>query len=314
MNLAFAGTPEFARRALAALLAAGHRVSLVLTQPDRPAGRGLQLRPSPVKEFALANDLPLYQPERLKDATTQQPLRDAAPEVLVVAAYGLILPQAVLDIPRCGCLNIHASLLPRWRGAAPIQRAIEAGDTETGISIMQMDAGLDTGALALSEHVPIAADETAMSLHDKLAALGARLIVAALEQLAHCQLELTPQPQEGVTYAGKIGKEEARIDWRQPAAVIERRLRAFTPTPALTTQWRGAALKILAAQAISGQGVAGTLLAADNHGIVIACGADALRITALQKAGGRRLTTAEFLAGETLRIGDKLSATPPAHT
>ncbi len=219
MKVAFAGTPEFAAAALEATLAAGFDVPLVLTQPDRPAGRGMQLQPSPVKRVALAAGIPVHQPEKLRTPEQQAPLAEVQADVLVVAAYGIILPQAVLDLPRHGCLNIHASLLPRWRGAAPIHRAIQAGDPETGITIMQIDAGLDTGPMLLSRAETIHADDATGSLHDRLAQLGADMIVEALRALPD-GLTATPQPADGVTYAAKIGKAEANVDWSRPAAEI----------------------------------------------------------------------------------------------
>ena len=302
MRVVFAGTPEFARAALAAILDAGFAVPLVLTQPDRPGGRGMQLQASPVKQLALAHAIPVFQPERLKDAATHLPLIEAAPDVLVVAAYGLILPQAVLDIPRHGCINIHASLLPRWRGAAPIQRAIEAGDAATGITIMRMEAGLDTGPMLLVGSTPIAADDTAATLHDKLAAQGAGLIVDALRRLS--QLVPTPQPDEGVTYARKIEKTESQIDWRRPAAEIERQLRAFNPFPGAVATLRQTALKVWGAQAATATGAPGTVLASGGAGIVVACGAGALRLIELQKPGGKRLTAGEFLHGFPVAPGE----------
>lgn len=311
MRVAFAGTPDFAARALEALLAAGFTVPLVLTQPDRPAGRGQKLQPSAVKQVAVAHGVPVYQPERLKDPATHRPLVEAEIDVLVVAAYGLILPQAVLDIPRWGCLNIHASLLPRWRGAAPIHRAIEAGDRETGITLMKMDAGLDTGPTLLAEAVPIAADDTTGRLHDTLAALGARLVVDALNRLP--QLALTPQPGEGVTYAHKIDKAEALLDWQLPAEVLARKIRAFDPFPGAATGLNGAPLKLWQAVADtdSGTGAAGnpapgTVLAVTPEAVTVACGEGTLRVLSLQKAGGRRLPVRDFLAGHPLAVGDVL--------
>ena len=295
MRVAFAGTPEFAREALAAILAAGHEVPLVLSQPDRPAGRGMQLHASPVKQLALAHGIPVFQPERLKDPVTHAPLIGAAPDVLVVAAYGLILPQTVLAVPRLGCLNIHASLLPRWRGAAPIQRAIEAGDGETGITIMRMEAGLDTGPMLLKASLPIADTDTAATLHDKLADLGGQLIVAALARLP--QLVPTSQPEAGVTYARKIEKSEAALDWRRPAAELERQLRAFDPFPGAIATLGGTAIKVWAARLAVVTGSPGSVLASDSGGIVVACGEGALRLTELQKPGGKRLSAAQFLQG-----------------
>ena len=307
MKLIFAGTPEFAAQSLSAILAAGHQVALVLTQPDRPSGRGMTLRPSPVKALALASGIEVFQPLTLKDPAVQERLRAVDAEVMVVAAYGLILPQAVLDLPRYGCLNIHASLLPRWRGAAPIQRAILAGDTETGVCIMQMEAGLDTGPVLLSDRLPLASDETAGSLHDKLADLGARLIVNALEKIP---LPAVPQSDTGITYAAKIEKAEALLDWRLPAAEIERKVRAFNPFPGAATMLEGVPVKIWRAVAVPGGAAPGTVLAADRHGIVVACGDGALCLGELQKAGGKRLSAAQFLSGNALSPGAVFSSTP----
>ena len=304
MRLIFAGTPDFAAVALRALIAAGHDIVLVLTQPDRPAGRGLKLAPSAVKAVALAHGLIVAQPNSLKDPAAHEQLRAVTAEVMVVAAYGLILPQAVLEIPTRGCLNIHASLLPRWRGAAPIQRAILAGDAETGITIMQMDAGLDTGAMLANRALPIEAGDTARTLHDKLAALGAAAIVEAVDLLQRAPL--TPQAQDAslATYAGKISKQDAHIDWHQPAAAIERAVRAYHPAPGAFTLRDAEALKLWAASVTDGQGPAGTVLAADKQGVVVACGEHALRITELQRAGGKRLPVAQFLAGLAIAPGE----------
>jgi methionyl-tRNA formyltransferase len=303
MRIAFAGTPEFARAALAAVHAAGHTVPLVLTQPDRPAGRGLKLQASPVKQYALAHGLPLAQPRSLRlegkypddAAAARAALEQAAPDVMVVAAYGLILPPWVLALPRHGCLNIHGSLLPRWRGAAPIQRAIEAGDARTGITIMQMDAGLDTGAMLLEESTPITAADTSATLHDRLAALGAHLVVQALDLLAQGALHPRPQPDEGVTYAHKIDKAEAAIDWRAPAAVIERRLRAFDPFPGGTTELARQPLKVWRASVVPGSGTPGQVLEASADRLVLACGEGALALLELQLPGGKRIAAREFL-------------------
>jgi len=295
MRIIFAGTPEFAALALQALLDAGHSVPLVLTQPDRPAGRGMQLLPGAVKRLAQARELTLYQPERLKDPVSHGPLRDAAADLMVVAAYGLILPQAVLDLPRLGCINIHASLLPRWRGAAPIQRAIAAGDAETGVTIMRLDAGLDTGPMLLRRGVPIGATDTAATLHDTLARLGAEAIVDALADLE--SLVPTPQPADGATYATKIDKREAALDWRQPAQQLERQVRAFNPFPTATAILDGVPLKIWGAALAAGGGTPGAVLEVDDRGIVVACGSGALRLTELQKQGGKRLAAKDFLNG-----------------
>jgi methionyl-tRNA formyltransferase len=295
MKLIFAGTPEFARAALAALIDAGHEVALVLTQPDRPSGRGMKLTPSPVKQEAEKRGIPVYQPASLKDPVTHEPIRGAHAEVMVVAAYGLILPQAVLDIPPLGCLNIHASLLPRWRGAAPIQRAIEAGDAETGITIMQMEAGLDTGPMLLEKRLPILETDTGASLHDKLAGLGAAAIVEALARLP--ELKPVLQPEQGVTYAVKLSKDEARLDWTLPAAELARKVRAFNPVPGAWTMFHGEPLKIWRAEAVPGKGTPGEVLEAEAGRLVVACGESALALAEVQKAGAKRMPAAAFLAG-----------------
>jgi methionyl-tRNA formyltransferase len=307
MKLIFAGTPAFAAEALAALHDAGHEIALVLTQPDRPAGRGMKATPSAVKQLAESRGLPVYQPEYLRTPEQQAPLADLGADAMVVAAYGLILPQAVLDLPRHGCLNIHASLLPRWRGAAPIHRAIEAGDAQTGITIMQMDAGLDTGAM-LSRHVlPIAADDTTARLHDKLAVLGAQAIVAALANLPALQAAATPQPADGVTYAEKVRKEEAVVDWTQSAAVLARRLRAFDPFPGMVSVLEGVSLKFWSGDAVAGTGAPGEVIASGPDGVVVACGEGALRLTALQRPGGKRLPASAFLAGGPIPVGARFA-------
>ena len=302
MRLVFAGTPRFAVPALEALAAAGHELAAVLTQPDRPAGRGLAAAAGPVKQVAQRRGVPVLQPPTLKDAAVQARLADLAPDALVVAAYGLILPQAVLDIPRLGALNIHASLLPRWRGAAPIERALLAGDPVTGVCIMQMDAGLDTGPVLLRDELPIASEDTAGTLHDKLAALGARLIVAALASGA---LRPTPQPTEGVTYAAKIEKHETRLEWSRSANEVERQVRAFNPAPGAGARMRGAELKLWRATVVEARGAPGAVLAAGADGISVACGDGALRLEELQRAGGRRLPAAAFLRGFPLAPGDR---------
>lgn len=303
MRLIFAGTPPFAAAALDALADAGHDIALVLTQPDRPAGRGMKLTPSAVKTTALARGLPVAQPATLKTPEAQAELATAAADVMVVAAYGLILPQAVLDLPRRGCLNIHASLLPRWRGAAPIQRAILAGDSETGITIMQMDAGLDTGAMLLKSAVPIRESDTAASLHDTLAAAGARAIVDALARLD----TLAPEKQDDAhaTYAAKLTKEEAQLDWSRPAADLARAVRAFNPVPGAWTLLDGAPLKVWAAAAATGHGTPGTVLEAGER-LVVACGDGALAISELQPAGSKRMAAAAFCAGHALAPGARL--------
>jgi methionyl-tRNA formyltransferase len=302
MDIAFAGTPEFAREALKALQAAGHRVRLVLTQPDRPAGRGMKLQASPVKRFALEHGLPVAQPRSLRldgkypddAAAARKQLEQAAPQVMVVAAYGLILPRWVLDLPARGCLNIHGSLLPRWRGAAPIHRAIEAGDTATGITIMQMDEGLDTGDMLLKEPELIQPDDTTATLHDRLAALGARLIVTSLAAMGQGTLARTPQPAEGANYAHKIDKAEAALDWTRPAVELERRLRAFDPFPGCTADIAGQALKLWRGRVVSAEGAPGQLLHLPGR-LVVACGQGALELLDVQQPGGRRLPAAEFL-------------------
>ena len=303
MKLIFAGTPVFAAQALSAILAAGHQVALVLTQPDRQSGRGMAVHASPVKELALANGIEVFQPPTLKDDAAQQRLRDIGADAMIVAAYGLILPQAVLETPRLGCINIHASLLPRWRGAAPIQRALLAGDRETGVCIMQMDAGLDTGAVLHRASLPIDDDDTAATLHDKLAELGARLIVEALATLP---LTPTPQPELGATYAAKIGKAEAWLDWALPASQLARQIRAFNPFPGAAARVGGNPLKVWRAEvddAPRAPAEPGTVIAADKAGLVIACGEGALRLTELQKAGGKRLPVAQYLGGSPLVAG-----------
>ena len=306
MKIAFAGTPEFAAVALKNILEAGFDVSLVLTQPDRPAGRGMKLAQSAVKKLALQHGLQLDQPERLRSEDERASLRACAPDVLVVAAYGLLLPQAVLDLPKYGCVNIHASLLPRWRGAAPIHRAVEAGDAETGITIMQMDAGLDTGKMLLRESLPIGAHDTTGSLHDALAQLGGKMIVQALKDLARGELPGTIQPQEGVTYAHKIKKAEAHICWQSPAAEIERKIRAFDPFPGAVSQINGVPLKFFGARVReSARDVpSGTVLEVSPQGIVVACGFQALSLEVLQKPGGKRQDVASFVAGFLIKPGD----------
>ena len=299
--------------ALERLIAAGFIVPLVLTQPDRPAGRGMKLQASPVKRLALEHALAVAQPRSLRldgkypeDAhAAQSAIAAAAADVMVVAAYGLILPQWVLQAPRLGCLNIHASLLPRWRGAAPIHRAIEAGDPETGVTIMQMDAGLDTGDMWRVERVAIDPGDTTGSLQDKLAALGARLVVQALELAARGGLQPLKQPDVGITYARKIDKAEALVDWSQPAEAIERRVRAFDPMPGAAASLAGETVKLWRCQLEPNApaGAPGTVLRTDETGVVVACGRGALRLTELQRAGGKRLAAADFLRGFNLKPG-----------
>ncbi len=318
MRVIFAGTPEFAAVALAALHDAGFTIPLVMTQPDRPAGRGMQLQPSPVKQFALTHGMALAQPVSLRldgkhpddAAAAHRLLRDTPHDVMVVAAYGLILPKSVLDIAPRGCINIHASLLPRWRGAAPIHRAIEAGDAETGITIMQMDEGLDTGDMLLVGREPIAAADTTGTLHDRLAALGGHMIVDALRCLADGRLQRTPQPAEGVTYAAKIAKDEAALDFRLPADVLLRRIRAFNPFPGASAQLGDVTLKIWNAERSALAGAAGDILAVDANGVTVGCGMGSLRLTELQKPGGKRLAAAAFLQGFALQEGQAFRLNP----
>jgi methionyl-tRNA formyltransferase len=307
LRVAFAGTPEFAACALEAILAAGYEVPLVLTQPDRPAGRGMKLMPSAVKQLALARGIEVDQPEKLRTEAQRARLAECAPDVLVVAAYGLILPRSVLELPRLGCLNIHASLLPRWRGAAPIHRAIEAGDAETGITIMQMDEGLDTGAMLLARAIPILSGDTTTSLHDRLAVLGGECIVEAMARLQRGELVATPQPAEGVTYAAKIGRAEAAIDWTRPAAEIERAMRAFDPFPGAAASLRDTVVKCWSGKVVPGIGEPGTVLAVDDESITIACGHDALRCTVLQRPGSKRLPAGEFVRGFPVSVGERFT-------
>jgi methionyl-tRNA formyltransferase len=316
MRVIFAGTPEFARAALEKLHAAGFDIPLVLTQPDRPAGRGMKLQSSPVKQWAESAHVAVAQPRSLRldgkfpddAAAAREAIAAARADVMVVAAYGLILPQWVLDAPRLGCLNIHASLLPRWRGAAPIHRAIEAGDTETGVTIMQMDAGLDTGDMLLGEKLRIGPEDTTASLHDRLAGLGGRLIVEALELAACGGLKPVVQPADGVTYAHKIEKHEALIDWTQGVAAIERRIRAFNPFPGAAGVLDGQTLKFWRAGVLTGaappsDAQPGQVLAAGAEGVDIAAVDGVLRVSRLQKAGGKALDAADFLRGFEIRPG-----------
>ncbi|MEF8750522.1 MAG: methionyl-tRNA formyltransferase [Candidatus Accumulibacter necessarius] len=307
MRLVFAGTPAFAAIALRALVAAGHEVVLVLTQPDRASGRGMAVHASPVKQLASAAEIEVFQPPTLKDAAAQDRIRTAGAEVVVVAAYGLILPQPVLDMPRFGCINIHASLLPRWRGAAPVQRAILAGDTETGVCIMQMDAGLDSGPVLLSARQPITLDDTASTLHDRLAEQGARLIVEVLAQLP---MAACPQAISGISYAAKVSKAEAPLDWRLPAVHLERQVRAFNPYPGATFSLDDNLLKVWRAELAAGSGLPGEILVADQSGLVVACGQGALRLTVIQRAGGKRLSAAQFLFGTQVIEGSHCRLSP----
>ena len=306
MRIVFAGTPEFAVSSLRAA-ARHHEVVAVYTQPDRPAGRGRGLAPSPVKLEAVARGVPVYQPESLKGAAAQQQLRDLQPDLMVVVAYGLILPKAVLAIPIHGCWNVHASLLPRWRGAAPIQRAIQAGDAKTGVCLMQMEAGLDTGPVLLHQELPIAATDTGGQLHDKLAEQGAQVLSDGLGLLrAGIKPIARPQPEQGVTYAHKLDKAEAKLDWAQDAGALARTVRAFNPWPIAEATLAGERVRIhgaVALEADHGQ-APGTVLAAGRDGIDIACGQGALRLRVLQREGGKAITAADYLnARRDLRVG-----------
>ena len=306
MRIVFAGTPEFAVSSLRAA-ARHHEVVAVYTQPDRPAGRGRGLAPSPVKLEAVARGIPVYQPESLKDEAAQQQLRDLQPDLMVVVAYGLILPKAVLAIPTHGCWNVHASLLPRWRGAAPIQRAIQAGDAKTGVCLMQMEAGLDTGPVLLHQELPIAATDTGGQLHDKLAELGAQVLSDGLGLLrAGIKPIARPQPEQGVTYAHKLDKAEARLDWALDAGALARTVRAFNPWPIAEATLAGERVRIHGAVALDeahGQ-APGTVLAASRDGIDIACGQGVLRLRVLQREGGKAITAADYLnARRDLRVG-----------
>ncbi|MDD2914493.1 MAG: methionyl-tRNA formyltransferase [Gallionella sp.] len=308
MKIIFAGTPQFAASALDALLKE-HQVVAVLTQPDRPSGRGMQLSASPVKQLALQHGVPVLQPATLKTAEAQQEIAALDADVMVVAAYGLILPQAVLQLPRHGCLNIHASLLPRWRGAAPIQRAILAGDRETGITIMQMDEGLDTGDMLLRSACPITPNDTAQTLHDKLAEIGADSIVETLRLLQEQRLMPVKQDNAAACYAAKLLKSEAQIDWQQEARQIECAVRAYNPFPVCHASLNGVAIKIWQSALCQGQqGEPGTILAVDKHGITVACGKDALRLEVLQRPGGKAQPAVQFLQAMPVKVGDIFAA------
>ncbi len=307
MNLIFAGTPQFAVPALEALLCAGHRIRAVYTQPDRPAGRGRKLAASPVKQCALTHGIEIRQPEKISGE--EKILRADAPEAMIVIAYGLLLPPPILAIPRHGCINVHASLLPRWRGAAPIPRAIEAGDAESGVSVMQMEAGLDTGPVLAETRTPIHETDTAQTLHDRLAQLGADTLVATLEHLARGAI--TPQAQDnaGACYAKKLRKEEALLDWTQPAIVLHRKIRALNPWPVASTIWRGETLrlwKVGPPETRSAQGAPGVIVQADAAGIRVQTGGGVLTVTHLQAEGGKILAAGDFLNGHKLVVGERL--------
>ncbi len=294
MRIVFAGTPEFAAEHLKALLASQHEIIAVYTQPDRPAGRGQKLMPSPVKQLAVDNGIPVLQPPTLRNAEAQAELAALAPDLMVVVAYGLILPQVVLDIPKHGCINSHASLLPRWRGAAPIQRAVQAGDAESGVTVMRMEAGLDTGPMLLKVSTPIGADDTGGSLHDRLAELGPPAVLQAIAGLDAGTLPGEVQDDALATYAHKLNKDEARIDWNRPAAELERLVRAFNPWPICHSSLAGEALKVLAANLAPGKGSPGEILSASKDGLVVACGEGALSLTRLQLPGGKALNFSDL--------------------
>lgn len=308
LRVGFAGTPAFAQQALQAILDAGFNVVVALTQPDRPSGRGMQLTPSPVKQLASSHGIPVEQPVSLRNDEAQALVRGYNLDVLVVVAYGLILPQAVLDMPRYGCLNIHASILPRWRGAAPIHRAIEAGDQETGVCIMQMDAGLDTGGVVDEARLTIQATDTTASLHDRLAALGAERIVAVLQQLAAgATLTAVPQAEVGVTYAHKLEKQESLLDLQAAAHVLDRKIRAYNPFPGAVLHSGEQPIKIWGAHIVAASGQPGTVLSSGDEGVVLACGEGALCLEVLQSPGGKRLKAADFLRGHPLPVGTRLT-------
>ncbi|WP_090208735.1 methionyl-tRNA formyltransferase [Ectothiorhodospira magna] len=310
LRIIYAGTPDFAVPALEALIASPHDVVAVYTQPDRPAGRGRKLTPSPVKQVALNHDIAVEQPEHLRPEPVQQRLRDYQPDLMVVAAYGLILPQSVLDIPRRGCINIHASLLPRWRGAAPIQRALAEGDDTTGITLMQMAAGLDTGDMLLKDTCPITADDTARTLHDRLATMGAAALLPCLDDLVADRLRPEPQDDTQATYAHKLDKGEAVLDWSLPAVVLDRRIRAFNPWPVAQTRYQGQPLRLWMSRSLSGHmagATPGTVVQEGPEGIDVATGDGILRITCLQLPGGKPLEAKAFLNARTL-LGVNLGA------
>ena len=290
MRIVFAGTPEFAAEHLKALLDNPYEIVAVYTQPDRPAGRGQKLMPSAVKALAVAHGIPVLQPQTLRNAEAQAELAALQPDLMVVVAYGLILPQAVLDIPRLGCINSHASLLPRWRGAAPIQRAVEAGDTESGVTVMRMEAGLDTGPMLLKVTTPISAEDTGGSLHDRLAQMGPPAVVQAIAGLADGSLQGEVQNDSLATYAHKLNKDEARLDWCRPAVELERLIRAFNPWPVCHSTLDGESVKVLAANVAAGKGEPGEILSASKDGLVVACGDQALSLTRLQLPGGKALS------------------------
>lgn len=316
LRIVYAGTPEFAVAALESLCASNHHVCAVYTQPDRLAGRGRVLTASPVKQCALRYSLPVEQPLNFRNIESIKHLQAYAPDVMVVAAYGLILPQAVLDIPRIACINIHASLLPRWRGAAPIQRAILAGDVETGVTIMRMEAGLDTGPILGMQGFALCADDTAASLHDRLAVLGADLLMDVIGRLPEAIRSARPQPEAGVTYAKKLTKAEAQLDWTFAAEQLDRQIRAFNPWPIAETQLDGQQLRIWQAQVIKMKHhvLPGTVLTATTNGIQVACGTDVLNLTQVQLAGRKTVTAAEFIQSHHQLTGVQLGASLGVHS
>jgi methionyl-tRNA formyltransferase len=316
LRLIFMGTPELAATSLAALLRdPACQIIAVVTQPDRPKGRDLKLQPSPVKQLALSAGVPVLQPVKAREENFQAELRALQPELIAVAAFGQILPKSILDLPRLGCLNVHTSLLPKYRGASPIQSAILDGETETGVTIMKMDVGLDTGDILTQRATPIRDDDNAATLHDRLAQLGAELLVQTIPDYTSGKIRPQPQQHELATHVAKIKKEDGRIDWAQPARAIWNRIRAFTPWPGaftfIPTQSHPLLLKIWQAEVVLQNGAAGTVLSADKHGIVIGCGENALHVLSLQREGGRRMTAQEFLAGHPLKPGISLAGPQP---
>lgn len=318
IHIVFMGTPELAAASLRALLRAPEfRVTAVVTQPDQPKGRGLKLQPPPVKEMALLEKIPVLQPRRARDENLISQLRELRPDLICVTAFGQILPQPILDLPRSGCLNVHTSLLPKYRGAAPIQHAILNGESETGVTIMKMDAGLDTGPILAQEKTPIHHDDNSQTLHDRLGQMGADLLVKTIPGFAAGKIQPRPQPAAGASYAPKIKKQDGEIDWRQPARAIWNRVRAMTPWPGAFTHLPGPPshlLKIWESEISECAGEAGKILQADKNGVVVACGSGALQIVCLQREGGRRMSAAEFLAGHPLKPGQKFSTNPAANS
>lgn len=309
MRIVFAGTPDFAVPTLKALAGAGHAIEAVLTQPDRPAGRGRQVAAGPVKRAARELGLDVFQPKSLKSPSVLADIRVLQPQVIVVVAYGLLLTREVLELPDFGCINVHASLLPRWRGAAPIQRAIEAGDAQTGVTVMRMDEGLDTGPVLARRATPIGARDTAGTLHDRLAGLGATLLVETLVRVETGTVEAIPQDESGATYAHKLGPSDVLPDWRRQAVEIERQVRAMNPWPVVRARYKGQVVRFWEAEALAGgSGIPGEILRAGRRGVDVACGEGLLRITALQREGGKRLAAADFLNGCPLESGERFDS------